>query len=49
MQLLTIKDLIEGGKKVQRPMHVRDVTFRQAPRSRGQKASNLSLDLGGEA
>ncbi len=49
VQLLTIEDLIVGGKKVERPMHVRDVTFKQAPRSKGQKASNLQLDLGGEA
>ncbi len=48
VQLLTIKDLLEGAR-VQRPMHVRDVTFKQAPRSRGQKASNLSLNLGREA
>ncbi len=49
VQLLTIKDLLEGNKRVERPLHVRDVTFKQAPRSRGQKASNLSLDLSGEA
>jgi hypothetical protein len=49
VQLLTIKNLIEGGTKVERPMHVRDVTFKQAPRSKGHKASNLQLDLGGEA
>ena len=48
VQLLTIEDLLEGNARVQRPMHVRDVTFKQAPRSRGQKASNLSLSLGGE-
>ena len=49
VQLLTVRDLIEGGKKVQRPMHVRDVTFKQAPRARAHKASNLQLDLSGEA
>ncbi len=49
VQLLTIKDLLEGNKRVERPLHVRDVTFKQAPRSLGQKASNLTLDLSGEA
>ena len=48
VQLLTIKDLLEGNKRVERPLHVRDVTFKQAPRSLGQKASNLTLDLSGE-
>ena len=49
LQLLTIKDLLEGNKRVDRPLHVRDVTFRKAPRSKGQKASNLPLGLSGEA
>lgn len=49
VQLLTIAELLEGTKRVERPLHVRDVTFKQAPRSRGQKLSNLSLDLSGEA
>ena len=49
VQLLTVKDLLEGNKRVERPLHVRDVTFKQAPRSLGQKASNLTLDLSGEA
>jgi hypothetical protein len=30
-------------------MHIRDITFKQAPRNKGQKASNLTLDLSGEA
>ncbi len=30
VQLLTIKDLLEGNKKVQRPLHVREVTFKKA-------------------
>src|SRR5258707_7649009 len=34
LQLLTIKDLLEGNKNVQRPLHVREVTFKKAPRSR---------------
>lgn len=49
VQLLTIQELLEGTKRVERPLHVRDVTFKRAPRSRGQKLSNLSLDLSGEA
>jgi DNA modification methylase len=31
LQLLTIKDLLEGNKNVQRPLHVREVTFKKAP------------------
>jgi hypothetical protein len=45
IQLLTIKDLIEGNKNVQRPLHVSDVTFRKAPRSRADAAQNLTLNL----
>ena len=48
IQLLTIKDLIEGNKSVQRPLHVRDTTFRKAPRSRPDAAQNLSLNLTGD-
>jgi hypothetical protein len=48
IQLLTIQDLLEGTKSVQRPLHVRDVTFRKAPRSRPTAATNLSLNLTGE-
>jgi len=39
-------DLIEGNKTVQRPLHVRDVTFKKAPRSRAEAAQNLTLNLG---
>jgi len=46
VQLLTVKDLIEGNKSLQRPLHVRDVTFKKAPRSRPAAAENLSLPLG---
>jgi DNA modification methylase len=45
LQLLTIKDLLEGNKRIERPMHVRDVTFKKAPRSRADAPINLSLDL----
>jgi site-specific DNA-methyltransferase (adenine-specific) len=45
VQLLSIKDLIEGNKNVQRPLHVRDVTFRKAPRNRPTPSENLTLNL----
>jgi len=48
LQLLTIKDLLEGNKTVQRPLHVREVTFKKAPRSRPAAATNLSLNLSGD-
>jgi len=47
IQLLTIRDLLEGAKSVQRPrLHDRDATFRKAPRSKGDAATNMSLPLG---
>ena len=46
LQLLTIRGLLEGTQRVQRPLHVRDVTFRKAPRSRPEPAQNLTLNLG---
>jgi DNA modification methylase len=46
IQLLTIRDLLEGTKSVQRPrLHDRDTTFRKAPRSRPTAAENLDLPL----
>jgi site-specific DNA-methyltransferase (adenine-specific) len=45
IQLLTIRDLIEGKKNVERPL-TRDTTFKKAPRSRSEVPQNLSLDLG---
>jgi hypothetical protein len=45
LQVLTIKELLEGTKSVQRPLHVRDVTFKKAPRSRSPQAENLTLNL----
>ncbi|HUZ95831.1 MAG TPA: hypothetical protein VMU57_13060 [Edaphobacter sp.] len=42
----TVKDLLEGNKTVQRPLHVREATFKKAPRSRPEAAQNLSLNLG---
>ena len=47
LQLLTIKGLLEGTERLERPLHVRDVTFRKAPRSRPAVAQNLSLGLSG--
>jgi DNA modification methylase len=49
VQLLTIKDLLEGNKNVQRPLHVSDVTFKKAPRHRPDVPQNLSLALEDEA
>ena len=34
LQLLTIRGLIEGTQRLERPLHVRDVTFKRAPRTR---------------
>jgi site-specific DNA-methyltransferase (adenine-specific) len=45
LQLLTVKDLIEGTQHLQRPLHVRDVTFKPAPKHRGKVEDNLSLKL----
>jgi hypothetical protein len=45
IQLLTIRDLIEGNKRVERPL-TRDTTFRKAPRSRPDAPANLTLNLG---
>ncbi len=45
LQLLTIKGLLEGTQRLQRPLHVRDVTFKKAPRARAAAARNLSLNL----
>ena len=48
IQLLTIKGLLEGTQQLQRPLHVRDVTFRKAPRSRPDAATQHSLNLTGD-
>jgi site-specific DNA-methyltransferase (adenine-specific) len=45
IQLLSIRDLLEGTRTVQRPLHVRDTTFRKAPRNRPEAATNLPLPL----
>jgi site-specific DNA-methyltransferase (adenine-specific) len=45
LQLLTIEGLLEGTQHLQRPLHVREVTFKKAPRSRGEVSTNLSLPL----
>ncbi|HZY64085.1 MAG TPA: DNA methyltransferase, partial [Edaphobacter sp.] len=45
VQLLTVKDLLEGNKTVQRPLHVREITFKKAPRHREAQPVNLSLNL----
>jgi DNA modification methylase len=48
LQLLTIEGLLSGTERLERPLHVRDITFKPAPRHRGQKAQNLTLDLDAE-
>ncbi|HEU5341116.1 DNA methyltransferase [Edaphobacter sp.] len=45
VQLLTIKGLLEGTQRLERPLHVRDVTFKSAPRHREAPASNFTLPL----
>jgi DNA modification methylase len=45
LQLLTIEGLLNGTQRLQRPLHVRDVTFKKAPRSRAEAPINLSLNL----
>ncbi|HEY5328596.1 MAG TPA: DNA methyltransferase [Acidobacteriaceae bacterium] len=45
VQLLTIQGLMDGTQRLERPWHVRDVTFKKAPRHRPAPATNLSLAL----
>ncbi len=45
LQLLTIKGLLDGTERLERPLHVRDITFKKAPRSRPDAATNLTLNL----
>ena len=46
LQLITIRGLLEGTQYLQRPLHVREVTFKKAPRSRPEAATNFTLNLG---
>jgi hypothetical protein len=48
LQLLTIKGLLEGAQHLQRPLHVRDITFKPAPKHRQATAENLELNLTNE-
>jgi hypothetical protein len=48
VQLLTIEGLMKGTQRLERPLHVRDVTFKKAPRARPEAAHNLTLNLGGD-
>jgi site-specific DNA-methyltransferase (adenine-specific) len=45
LQLLTIEGLLTGTQRLQRPLHVRDVTFRKAPRSRPDAPTTMDLPL----
>jgi len=49
IQLLTIKDLLEGTQRLEKPLHVRDLTFKKAPLSRPKRAENLPLPLTDES
>ena len=46
LQLLTIRGLLDGTQHLQRPLHVRDITFKAAPKHRARAANNLELNLG---
>jgi SAM-dependent methyltransferase len=48
LQLLTIEGLLTGTQHLQRPLHVRDVTFKKAPKSRAAAPENLTLNLGSD-
>jgi restriction endonuclease Mrr len=49
VQLLTIQGLMEETQRLQRPLHVQDVTFKRAPLSRPKPAKSLSLALSSES
>lgn len=49
LQLLTIKGLLDGTERLERPLHIRDITFKPAPRHRAEKAENLTLDLSNDS
>ena len=44
IQILTIEEILAGRQIDFQPM--RDATYKQAPKSKGKKAENLTLDLG---
>jgi DNA modification methylase len=48
LQLLTIKGLLEGTQHLQRPLHIRDVTFKKAPRTRPAPAEKRSFNFSDE-
>ncbi len=45
LQLLTIEGLLNGTERLERPLHVRDVTFKPAPKHRAAASENLNLPL----
>jgi DNA modification methylase len=45
LQLLTIKGLLEGTERLERPRHIRDATFKNAPRHKTKPERNLTLAL----
>ena len=44
MQILTIEQILKGAQP-EYPLHRRDATFKKAPRSRPQAATNMTLPL----
>jgi len=44
LQILTIQQILDG-RRPEYPLHRRDATFKKAPRSRPEAASNLTLPL----
>jgi site-specific DNA-methyltransferase (adenine-specific) len=44
LQILTIQQLLDG-KQPEYPLHRRNATFKKAPRSRPEAATNLTLPL----
>jgi len=48
VQLLTVKGLMEGTQRLEKPLHVHDVTFKKAPLARPTPAQNLALPLSSE-
>jgi hypothetical protein len=44
LQILTIQQILKG-EQPDYPLHCRDVTYRKAPRSRPEAATNLTLPL----
>jgi site-specific DNA-methyltransferase (adenine-specific) len=44
LQILTVQQILDG-KQLEYPLHRRDATFKKAPRSRPEPATNMTLPL----